>query len=615
MKKRLLFIAGYFLSWILFFEAGRLFFLLITRTAGKTAGFTEWKGVFIHGLRMDASTATYASIPVILIMLAGTWIPILNRRWVFVLYTLLAIIPVILLFVADAFSFNSWGHRLEAGALRYLKNPKEAWASVSNLPVTTIFIGIVLFLIILFYLTERGIRKFVPFPKFNRWILSPLLLIVAGLFIIPLRGGLQLAPINQSTVYFSENNYANQAALNPVWNFVHSIKLEEKSETNPFVFMDGPGAQQIMDRLFADSSIIITDSATRKNVIVVVWESFTAKVLDKQFHGEVITPAFNELKKEGIYFDNLYATGDRTDKGIVGVLSGYPSQPINSIVKFPNKTRSLPMLTNVLARDGYYTGFYYGGEPEFANIKSYLLHGRLDDIVDVNSFSESDRNSKWGAHDGVVMQFLLNKLKTLPQPFFATWLTLSSHEPYETPVPVVIKGNDDVSKFLNSLHYTDAVLKQFVDGCRQMPWWNNTILVIVADHGHRYPPDPMESNQFRIPLLLLGGGIKPQLVHKVGSQTDLAATLLHILGYSSEAFHYSRNILSPGYRPWAWFSFVNGFGFITDSSKLVYDNVGKRPVFQSGKVDSLTIKYGKALQQVFYNDFLHRDSLPATNKN
>jgi len=612
MKKRILFLSGYFVCWVLLFAAGRLLFLLVTKRAGEASGFNEWGAVFLHGLRMDVSTATYATIPVLLLVLAGVWMPVFNRRIIYIVYTLLAIVPAIIIFVSDAFSYNIWGHRLEAGALRYLQSPGAAWASMANLPVAVIFLCMSLAFLGVSLITVKAIRKFVPFPKDNRWMLSLALLFLAGLSVIPLRGGVQLAPINQSTVYFSENNYANLAAINPIWNFVHSIKLERKAAYNPFLVMDYRKANSIVNRLFTDSSSTITDSVTRKNVIIVVWESFTAKVLDKQHNGRLITPCFNKLKQEGVYFDNLYATGDRTDKGIVGVLSGYPSQPINSIVKFPNKTRSLPMLTNALGSRGYFTGFYYGGEPEFANIKSYLMHGKHDEMIDVNSFKESDRNSKWGAHDGVVMKYLLQKMYRLPQPFFVTWLTLSSHEPYETPVPVAIPGSDDVSMFLNSLHYTDAVLQQFVEGCRQMPWWNNTVLVIVADHGHRYPPDPVESNHFRIPLLILGGGVEPKVIDKVGSQTDLAATLLHLLGYGSEKFRYSRNMLSPGYNPWAWFSFNNGFGYITETGKLVYDNAGKRPVFRAGLIDSAALTDGKALQQVFYSDFLHRDSLPAS---
>lgn len=372
MKPRLSFLAAYFFFWVFLFVLGRVFFLWITYGAGEMAGFNEYWDVFRHGLLMDISTATFFTVPVLILLLAGTWLPVLNRRLPFVVHIILLLIPVLLLYVSDGYSYNAWGHHLEVGVLRYLHNPKEAWASVSNLPVGWIFLGIIFAILLIAFLTVKGIRRFIPFPPSNRWWVSLMIVLLAGLAIIPMRGGIQLAPINQSSVYYSENNYANQAALNPVWNFIHSVKLERKSEVNPFVFMDMANAKELLPPLLQKQNQPLTDSDKRKNVILVVWESFTEKVLDKDYHGVEITPRFNQLKMEGLYFSNIYATGDRTDKGIVGVLSGYPSQPINSIVKFPNKTRSLPMLTAQLSKHGYFTGFYYGGEPEFANIKSYL---------------------------------------------------------------------------------------------------------------------------------------------------------------------------------------------------------------------------------------------------
>ncbi|MBX2888749.1 MAG: sulfatase-like hydrolase/transferase [Ferruginibacter sp.] len=606
MKSRLQFIFGYFFFWIILSFAGRVFFLWITKKAGIGAGFNEWVGVMWHGARMDLSFAAYLTAPVLLMVIAGIWIPLFNHHRVYTVYSTLVLIPVVLIIIADANAFNAWGYRLDASALSYLKNPKEAWASVAHLPVIWLLIGFVVVIVLLSYFLYKFFKGVLPFAPFNRWALTVVMLFLCALIIVPLRGGFQLAPINQSSVYFSSNNYANQSALNPVWNFIHSVRLKNELVSNPYIVMDEDIANKITAELFNRNSQIITDTAIRKNIILVVWESFTAKVLDKVYKGVEITPGFNRLKNEGIYFDNIYATGDRTDKGIVGVLSGYPAQPINSIVKHPDKSRTLPMLTSSFGQKRYFTGFYYGGEPEFANIKSYLLHGALNEIIDINHFDKADRNSKWGAHDGVVMKYLTNRLGTLPHPFFITWLTLSSHEPYEIPERQIILGDDDESKFLNSIHYTDEVINQFVASCRKLSDWNNTLIVIVADHGHRLPPDSVVSKNFKIPLLILGGNVQPKNIDWVGSQTDVAATVLGYLGMSHAEFPYSRNILEPHYRPWAWYSFNNGFGFTTMKGQIVYDNVGRRPIYSTGEVDTQLINEGRALQQVFYEDFLKR---------
>ena len=116
--------------------------------------------------------------------------------------------------------------------------------------------------------------------------------------------------------------------------------------------------------------------------------------------------------------------------------------PNTTIIHSPGKAEKLPVLSRLFKEKGYYTPFFYGGEPEFANIKSYLLHSGFDPIIGKNDFAAKDMNSKWGAHDGVVMDRVFENLNNSTKPFFATWLTLSSHEPFETPVPAVFETEE-----------------------------------------------------------------------------------------------------------------------------------------------------------------------------
>ena len=197
-------------------------------------------------------------------------------------------------------------------------------------------------------------------------------------------------------------------------------------------------------------------------------------------------------------------------------------------------------------------------------------------------------------------------LNLMPQPFFATWLTLSSHEPFETPVPKVIRGNETVPAFLNSLHYTDQVIGEFVAFCRNEPWWQNTILVIIADHGHRYPLSSSELKNFHIPALILGGGVIPAQHNEVISQTGLPSTILRLNGINDSAFFYSKDWLQKYTSPWAFFSFNNGFGYLKNDSALVYDNIGGKLRKGREKFSPSMLKEAKALQQVFFQDFLDR---------
>jgi phosphoglycerol transferase MdoB-like AlkP superfamily enzyme len=266
------------------------------------------------------------------------------------------------------------------------------------------------------------------------------------------------------------------------------------------------------------------------------------------------------------------------------------------------------LLSQLFKQQGYYTPFYYGGEPEFANIKSHLLHGGFDPIVSISSFSKNDLNSKWGAHDGVVAQRLLYDLAKMPTPFFTGWLTLSSHEPYEIPTAPAFKGSDFTSKFLSALHYTDEVLFQFIENCKQQPWWGNTLVIIIGDHGHPLPETKNRENNFKIPMLWLGGAVahKGDSVTKIVSQIDLATTLAAQTVGQPNLFPFSKNIFDSTAKSWAFFSFNNGFGFMQPGNGFLFDNVAKSVMLQRGTVSAADKETGKALQQFFYHDYLNK---------
>jgi phosphoglycerol transferase MdoB-like AlkP superfamily enzyme len=241
-------------------------------------------------------------------------------------------------------------------------------------------------------------------------------------------------------------------------------------------------------------------------------------------------------------------------------------------------------------------------------MKSYLLGSGFNYYTQKSDFNTSDLNSKWGAHDGVVKNRIISDFKKLKQPFFTTWLTLSSHEPYDTPIPTVINGTDDESQFTNSVHYADAMVTEFVNECKKQPFWKNTIMIIIADHGHRLPRLKNKVEDFKIPMLWLGGAVtqKGIEINKTCSQIDLAATLLAQLKKDNKAFTWSKNIMSNQSKPWAYFSFNNAFGYIEPKNYFIFENVGKIIMEENEKHDNILYQSGKAVEQISYGDYLGR---------
>lgn len=612
MKERLQFLLIYYGFWVIFFLVARVIFLGYHIEDTKLLTLQTIWGIFWNGIRMDFSMAGYLSvIPFLLVSLSNFIKKSRLENWIFS-YTFLLVLIANLIIVIDLQVFNTWGYHLDATPLRYLKTPREAWASVGSSPLLQLFISFLILLTVASLIVYRIITKNIDnWNHIDNIPFIPVSIVCTLALIIPIRGSIGISPMNQSTVYFSTNNFANIAAVNPNWNFFSSLVNGSIDKVNPYTYLPKEELSNNIRELYESSNTtdkVLKSNIKKPNVLVIIWESFTKKVTERKINGIEVTPRFNQLKEEGIYFSNLYASGDRTDKGIPAILSGYPAQPTTSIITEPNKSSKLPVLSKDFESNAYSTDFYYGGEVEFANIKSYLYSANFQKIISKQDFDSKYWNSKWGAHDDIVFKKFLNDHSTINQPFFSTIMTLSSHEPFEIPTQSTFVGDDEPSKFMDAMHYADQSLGDFIDSAKKQSWWPNTLVIIIADHGHRIPETGKKVDDFKIPMLWLGGALAKQgfEVSKLASQIDISSTLLNQVGLNAYAYNWSKNIFDPKTKPWAFFSFNNGFGFIQPKQELVFDNVGKKMIQLNGSLNTHDIDLGKALMQRMFQDYLDK---------
>ncbi|MFA4839572.1 MAG: sulfatase-like hydrolase/transferase [Candidatus Neomarinimicrobiota bacterium] len=610
MKKRLIYTALTALFWMTFFLVTRVLFFLFNfyETAGLSP--VDLLAVQWHGMKMDLSVTAYLLVLPFLFLIGTSF----TRKPVFYvfskIYTVVMLILTILIAGIDARLYRYWGFRLDITPLIYLETPKEAFASVTFgdffLPI---LVGIVLF--VLFWILNK--RVIVPVIKKFRpdYLLSPVsFLILTVLLVIPMRGGLGIAPLNVGSVYFHENMFANHAAINVNWNAIYSLTKKDRL-TKQYRYMPTAQADSLFTELQAKPGKPVSLlKSSMPNIILILMESFTAKIIEPLGGKSGITPNFNRLVSEGILFTNFFANGDRSDKGIVCVLSGYPAQPQNSIVKYANKTQKLPNLIRDLKDDGYATAFYYGGEIDFANLNSYFVLSGVDRLITMDDFDASTFNAKWGVHDHIMFDRFADDLDGMNQPFFSTLFTLSSHEPFDVPMQPVFIGDDSETKYLNSAYYADSCLGEFIARAKKTKWWNNTLIVITADHGIRHPgKSPNHSiEKFKVPMLWIGGALKKTglRIDSYASQIDIPATLAAQIGLSSADYRFSKDILNPKNRDFAFYTFNNGFGFITDLAKVVYGNDKKHAIFKSGTQVDRATEYGKAYMQTLSDDFFKK---------
>ncbi|WP_161887687.1 LTA synthase family protein [Pontibacter russatus] len=612
MKNKLYYQPLYFIFWVLYFVAARAVFLIyhLDKTSDLTTSDT-WS-VFLFGLRLDASATAYLCLlPFLALLLSALW-PRLRLSGFVRVYTYIMLVLLSLLLSADLELYTYWGFRLDATPLQYLNTPAEMAASAAAAPIF-LLLFVTLCITTAFILLYRWLFDFRRFVlKQNKWLYAGLSLWYLAFLILPLRGGWQQIPINQSVAYFSSKPFANHAGLNMPWNLVNAVLKQNKIKEDLYGYMPPAEAVRRVQALYAavDTSaskqVVV---AERPNVLFIILESYTAKFIGSLGGEEGVTPHLDSLAAEGISFTNLYASGDRSEKGMVALLSGYPVQTTTSIIKYPQKTEKLPQLSTVLQQQGYSTSFYYGGELEFANIRSYLTNGGYDRLIAKDDFAPETYNSKWGAHDHVLFGRVLQDLEQEKQPFFSTVYTLSSHEPYEIPVAPRFAGEDDETKFRNSVYYTDWALGRFIAQAKQQPWWENTLVVITADHGHPLPGnDPnFAPSKFHIPLILTGGAIpESDTVSTIASQTDIAATLLALLNLSHQNFKWSRNLFAPTSSPFAFYVFNDGFGYITPNGAFTFDNVGKQIISRDAGVTEEQVLNGKAYMQRSFEDFVQK---------
>jgi len=610
MKKRISIFLLYLVYWYFLFVLARIAFLLIYINKSAQLSGSEIFNTFIFGFKLDSAIAAYIAIIPSLFLIITSFFKSKFIKYFYHTYSVVAILLCTTIILGDLFMYKHWGFRMDATPLFYMTNLKAMTASVSLFTVIGGVLGILIISGLLFVLYLKLFSKLLQSLEKEKKAIFVLLPATALLLII-IRGGIGLSSLNTSSAYFSKIPFANHAAINPIWNVGFSL-TESNDLQRKYIYYSDKELKNILSPLQpANGTVINLLKNDRPNIILIITESLTAKALAYSGGRPDIMPELNNLVKEGVLFSEVYAASDRTDKGIAAVLSGYPSLPGSSPLKYQKLTEKLAFLPAKLNQEGYKTEFYYGGTLDFANYRSFLIQAGYSKFVSDKDFPAADLKSKWGAFDHVVLNRCLAESPDTDKRFFKTILTLTSHEPFETPVPAVFPGNDDETKYLNSLHYTDAAIGEFIKGAKTRKWWDNTLVIIIADHGSRMPGNSESGDKlkYHIPMIWLGGAlrVKDTVMANLASQTDLSATLLAQLQISAKEFKFSKNILASGYIPYSFFTFADGFGFQKPNNLLIYSTITNTYSTSPQTPDSTNEKQGKAYLQALYLDYFNKN--------
>lgn len=608
MKKRIAYISLYFFTVLLIFILQKPLFMLYNGSIEKGFGFADYMQVMVHGASLDAATAGYLTAFPFLLVLISIWFRKFSLKKILYGYYILAAALISIIFVVDMALYTFWGFKLDASVFLYIDSPKEALASVS---VGFILLR-VLAILLLIALNSWVLLKITPSvlnATRKRIAGTAGMLLLGGVLFIIIRGGVTESTSNIGQVYFSNEPFLNHSAVNPDFSLLSSMG-KSQDFASEFNFFDEEKRAALFDGLYPTTdgdSIIQVLNTKRPNILIILMEGFGGAFVEPLGGLPDVTPHFNRLSKEGVFFTNCYANSFRTDRGTVCTFSGYLGLPTASVMKIPAKSRTLPAIAEGLSKAGYKTDFLYGGDINFTNMKSYLLSTGYQRLTANTDFSLAEQTSNaWGVNDDITFEYLYNQLRNRKEegPWHTAFLTLSSHEPFEVPYHRL------EDKIPNAFAYTDECLGKFIDRLKQTPAWKDLLVICLPDHGFYYPREGSNAMPrfYHIPLLWLGGAVKqPVQVDKIMNQTDLAATLLGQLGLEHTAFTFSRNVLGSDYKyPFAFYSFNNGFSFRDSTGVTVFDNNSGSILFDEPEADESRLDKGKAILQTVYDDLGNR---------
>lgn len=509
--------------------------------------------VLLQGVRADIILmGLLLLVPVLLIPLAS--VRGMGNLWFqfSYLWCLGALVLLVFMELASPAFILQYDVRPNRLFVEYLKYPKEVlstlWFGFRLSLVLGITATVALAWLIrrVFRLGQCSLKQWSAVKTMGIWVLA-LLLLLAGI-----RSTTDHRPANPAMFAITADAMVNSLVLNSAYSVLYAIYNLKHEAHSSEIYGRLPTEQMLKLSLdwpwlntyqFSnpDYPTVHWQQATAKrakplNLVIVLQESMGATFV-QSLGGEAVTPELEKLKQQGLWFENLYATGTRSVRGIEAVVAGFPPTPAQSTVKLSNSQQHFTTLASILKTQGYHTQFIYGGEAHFDNMRSFFTGNGMQQIVDQRQMANPVFTGSWGVSDEDLFNTAHQQLSALHQqnkPFFSLIFTSSNHEPFEFPDGRITLHEAPKDTVKNAVKYADWAMGQFFRQAQQSDYWQDTVFLIVADHDNRvYGDSLIPVDKFHIPGLILGPDIKAEKLQTLASQIDLAPTLLSMIGVSS----------------------------------------------------------------------------------
>ena len=447
--------------------------------------------------------------------------------------------------------------------VEYLTHPAEVFATVFGTQPLEL-IGFTVIAVLLVVAVTRYLRNDPhadqPLSIVSCVVATPLIAIIS---VGMVRSTLDHRPVNASVAVFSHDSMVNKLPLNSPYTLIYAIYEKNRHADREKIRYGTMNDDEVLDIILAEAGIKTSETTNAAsptlhhqpaslererplNLVIILEESIGAGFVG-HLGGKDLTPELDKLADEGIVFEELYATGLRSVRGIEAVITGFTPRPQLSVVKLNETQTNFFTLASLLERNGYETSFIYGGESHFDNMKRFFMNNGFQTVVDENDYDQPAFVGSWGVSDEDLFDRAHETFSQAgEQPFFSLVFTSSNHSPFDIPDGRV--SESEYGPLETAINYADYALGRYIDMARESSYWDNTVFLVVADHSVRVIGGtlvPVE--RFRIPGVILGGTIERRRITGISSQIDLLPTLLSLIGLSTEHPGIGRDLTLPDY--------------------------------------------------------------------
>ena len=516
--------------------------------ADRISAVNGWTELFLQGLRIDIVALCYLfGVPALFSVLFHP-----SRLWTKILRVWLTAGSIFILFmeIATPAFIETYDFRPNRLFIEYLIYPKEVFNMLMEGHFNAVLFSLlstVIAALIYWKLSAWAVKNL----RTMSWKVRPFIaLLVIAVAFIGARSSFQHRGINPAMVAFSSAALVNSLVLNSGYSVLYAaqqFKDEEKS-SEMYGKMDHdemlrilkesrgrPQSDYISDKFPTLTKNRATYQGKPKNIVILLQESLGAQFIGT-LGGKPLSPNIDKLAEEGWLFENLYATGTRSVRGIEAVTAGFTPTPARAVVKLNNAQRNFFTIAELLAKQGYDTSFIYGGEKHFDNMASFFYGNGFQTIIDQQDYQNPKFTATWGVSDEDLFDKAnetFSKLHDEGKPFFSLVFSSSNHDPFEFPDGKIELYEQPKATRNNSAKYADYAVGHFFELAKKSNYWNDTIFLVIADHDSRVAgASLMPIKHFHIPALILGGGIEPRRDNRLVSQIDMPTTLLSLAGVS-----------------------------------------------------------------------------------